>query len=103
MDFSAILIIPLAAVVAVAVITVSHWSTQARKHPFLLSLALSFLLSVILLRPWQGIMPVEWPFMFLSLVLVALWAAGGTVAGMAIGMLLVKVASFVSGASRRGG
>jgi hypothetical protein len=88
--------------VAVAVIVVSHWSIEIRKHPFLLSLAMSFLLSVLLLRPWQGMTPAEWPFILLSLGLVALWAAGGTVVGMAIGMLLVKVASLVLGAFRRG-
>ena len=102
MDFSAFLIIPLAGVVAVAVVIMSRWSSGIRKRPFLIALEWSFLLSVILLRPWEEMTLAEWPFLLLSLALVAVWAAGGTVFGMAVGMLLVRAASLVSGAFKRG-
>jgi hypothetical protein len=101
MDFAAFLIVPLAVVVASAVMVVSHWSGPVRKRAFFISLGMSFLLSVLLLRPWEAITAAEWPFMLMSLGLVALWAAGGTVVGMAIGMLLVKVAGLALRRLRR--
>jgi hypothetical protein len=100
-DFSALLIIPLAAVVAAAVMVAASWSATVRERAFLVSFAVSFLLSVLILRPWERMAADEFQLLVLSLGLVALWAAAGTVVGMALGLLLVKVGRLIASALRR--
>ncbi len=101
MDFSAFLIIPLAAVVAAAVVLAGHWATSIGERSFVISLTLSFLLGILILLPWEAVAGDEWQFLALSLGLVVLWAAAGTVVGMAIGLLLVKLGMAIASALRR--
>jgi hypothetical protein len=100
-DVSAFLIIPLAAIVAAAVMVAAYWFTAVRERSFIVSFAVSFLLSVVILGPWDGMAVDEWQFLVPYLGLTALWVAGGTVVGMALGLLLVKVARLVAGTRRR--
>jgi hypothetical protein len=100
-DASAFLIIPLAAIVAAVVMVAACWSTAVRERCFIVSFAVSFLLSVLILRPWDGMAVDEWQFLVVSLGLIALWVAGGTVVGMAAGLLLVKVGRLIASAFRR--
>lgn len=100
-DFSAILIIQMAAVVAAAVTSAAHRFVALRERAFLVSLAATSMLSVLILRPWNGLPAGEWPILILSLGLVGLWAAGGTVVGMAVGLLLVRLGTLIASAFRR--
>lgn len=102
MDFSAFLIIPLAAAIGVIVAVASHWSSGIGQRSFAVSLGTSFLLSLLLLRPWETMAVAEWQFLVLSLGLIALWAAWGTMVGMAVGLLLVKVGNLIVRTFRRG-
>lgn len=87
--------------VAAAVTSAAHWFMAMRERAFIVSFAASFLLSVLILRPWNALEAGEWPFLLLSLGLVALWAAGGTVVGMAVGLLLVRVGTLIASLFRR--
>ncbi len=101
MNFPAFLIVPIAAVIAVAVVLVSGWSTSIRNNSFPVSWAASFLLSVLLIRPWTDFTLADWPSVPAVFGFIAFWAAAGTVVGMAIGMLLMKVGSLIGSAFRR--
>jgi len=88
MDFSFILVFVIAAVVSIMVpVTL----TKARKtDQRLIAFALSFLLAMILARPWEQIPLAEWQVLVVVCFMVAFWVSLGILAGGAIGNRLNK-------------
>lgn len=99
MDFVAILIIPSAAIAAVMVVGLSLIIRVGKiGYPVLGSFAAAFIAWLYLLRPWEQIRLDEWPFLLVSVGLIALWVAGGTFLGTVLALWLAKVIKRLRGA-----
>lgn len=90
MDFSIILLLPFSALVAF--VAVLAFAVLKRPWP---RLAWPFLLSLLAATPVFAGWPWENPVWLLSLMIVAIWAAIGTVVGGLLAFLLIAVGGLI--------
>jgi hypothetical protein len=98
MDFSFVLIIPLAALISATTVIVMalvpRWKEQ---RSFRVSFGLSYLASALILQPWHGIALREVGFLFLGLALIFTWVVAGCLIGTAPAVLTVKTVRSIRG------
>ena len=98
MDFSFLLIIPLAAFISAVTVfvmaVVPRW--QAHRN-FPVSFWISFVFSALILKPWHGIALREAGFLLLGLGLIFGWVAAGCVIGAVPSLLIIKVVRAMRG------
>lgn len=98
MDFSFVLIIPLAALISATTVivmaSVPRWKEQRSLR---VSFGLSYLASALILQPWHGIALRETGFLFLGLALIFIWVGAGCLIGTALALLIVKAVRFIKG------
>lgn len=88
MDFTLFSIIEISALVAIAVTVAGGFmSSAAAGRAFEISLAGAFVVSLLLLRPWEGLKLDEMWFLLASILLLLLWVFIGCLLGTAIGLV----------------
>lgn len=98
MDFSFVLIIPLAALISVVTVIVKAWSPKWREgRSFAISFWLSFVASTLILQPWHGMALREFGFVLLGFGLIFAWVVIGCLMGTAIALLVVRAAKAITG------
>ena len=82
MDISGILVFIFAGFVSVLAILTN--TKLGKRQNLLLAFVVSLSVAVLVLRPWEALYPSEWVVGVLFILILAAWAAVGTLAGGAI-------------------